>query len=101
MGYDSPLSDRGMDECRGLRNKLEVAKADDPPDLKTLRGDDDASPSVVVSSQLRRAIVTAVIGLWPRFMKRTNEQVHLLSDLQEGSRNVDCVPLSNAGEVPN
>jgi len=96
--YDSPLSDRGMQEADDLRKRLADPKDDDCLDLKTLRG--DGSPSVVVSSQLRRAIVTGVVGLWPR-LRKSSEQVHLLSDLQEGSFNVDCVPISSAGEVPN
>ena len=99
--YDSPLSDKGMKDCQGLKTRLkEAPQISDSVDIKVLRGDDDAPPSVVCSSQLRRAIVTCVVGVWPRLKKNQFEQVHLLSDLQEGSFNVDCVPLSLAGEAP-
>ena len=46
--------------------------------------------SVVVTSNLQRAIETAAIALWGR-LQRTGEQVHVLSDLQEVSRNVDTM----------
>jgi len=90
-----------MGDAIELKKKLEAEpQMSDPVDLKVLRGDDNAPPAVVVSSQLRRAIVTGVVGVWPRLKKNQFEQVKLLSDLQEGSFNVDCVPLSNPGEAP-
>jgi hypothetical protein len=55
--------------------------------------------SVVVTSNLQRAIETAAIALWGR-LQRTGEQVHVLSDLQEVSRNVDTMSLSDSAGLP-
>jgi len=104
--YDSPLSDMGIDQCQELAAFLShptndpdmtLAKKRDAADL---RGDPNTR-SIVVSSQLRRAVATAAIGLWPRLKKKqNNEKVLLLSSLMEQSSNFDCVPLSGVQEVP-
>ena len=101
---DSPLSKRGLEQADQLRMLVQQeAPADLAPeaaaDLACLKG--EGRPSVMVSSNLRRAIATIGIGLWPRLKKHGDTQkIHLLSSLQEGSRNVDCVCLAGAGEVP-
>jgi hypothetical protein len=56
--------------------------------------------SVIVTSTLRRAVSTTVLCLWPR-IEKNNEKVHLLSSLQEISRNVDTRALSNANAIAN
>lgn len=48
----------------------------------------DDSDSIVCCSNLRRAISTAVIGLWQRFGVN-NESIHILPALQELGMNVD------------
>lgn len=54
---------------------------------------------MVVTSNLRRCIETATIGLWGRF-RDSSEKVYLLSDLQESSRNVDTFSLSEPMGLP-
>ena len=63
--------------------------------------------SVVVSSNLRRCIETAIIGLWGRFGKtpssqqqQQQQQLVIMSDLQEASRNVDTFSLSKPMGAP-
>ena len=65
--------------------------------------------SVVVSSNLRRCIETAIIALWGRFGRPTStqqqqqqqqQQLLILSDLQEASRNVDTFSLSKPMGAP-
>lgn len=53
---------------------------------------------MIVSSTLRRAISTTTIALWSR-VDKTGEKIHLLSSLQEISRNVDTRALSAANEI--
>jgi len=103
---DSPLSELGMQQADELRQFF----SQDPPesmsaeaayDHITIRGEGrgNSVPSIITSSNLRRAIGTAVIGLWPR-LQRTKEKIYLLSSCQEGSHNVDCVCLAGPGQVP-
>ena len=55
--------------------------------------------SIVVTSNLRRCIETVMVGLWPRFQK-SEEQIIVLSDLQEASANVDTFSLSSPMGLP-
>jgi len=66
--------------------------------LKVLR--DGSKDSIIVSSTLRRAISTVVVGLWNR-IKNNKEKVHLLSSLQEISRNIDTKALSASKTLPD
>lgn len=97
---DSPLNEDGIEQALELRKFLQSAgmKPNDP--LKEIcaiiRG--EIGSSVIVSSTLRRAISTTVLSLWPRF-ENTEESIHLLSSLQEISRNVDTRSLSTPGTV--
>ena len=60
---------------------------------------DASNNSIVVTSNLRRAISTAVIALWDRF-GANKECVHILPCLQELGMNVDThTPILEA-EVP-
>jgi len=103
---DSPLSKRGLEQCDKLRDFVqsngqggETKSPEALADLASMRG--EGRPSVMVTSNLRRAIATVAIGLWPRLREQGDKQkIHLLSSLQEGSRNVDCMCLAGRGEVP-
>jgi len=60
---------------------------------------DASNNSIVATSNLRRAISTAVIGLWDRFCA-TSERIHILPCLQELGMNVDThTPILEA-QVP-
>lgn len=100
---DSPLNHEGIDQALELRRFI-ASSANDPtltPNVKQILevlrtgSNDSLPPSIIVSSTLRRAIATTVLGLWDRVAK-TGEQVHLLSSLQEISRNVDTFALAPA-----
>ena len=62
-----------------------------------MRGDSDSS--IIVSSNLRRAVSTTTIALWPR-IKRVNEKIIILSSLQEISRNVDTIAITGYRKYP-
>ena len=51
--------------------------------------------SMVVSSNLRRAISTAIISLWDRFNLNTNEKLHILPCLQEIGMGVDAMTIND------
>lgn len=68
--------------------------------LNVLRGDSTTLSSVIVSSNLRRALATTTLGLWNR-LDKTGEKVVVLSSLQEVSRNIDTASLSDAKSVPD
>ncbi|KAG5492898.1 hypothetical protein JKF63_01478 [Porcisia hertigi] len=82
---DSPLSSEGKREVQELASFMRTAKAGISFDPAT---------SVVVSSNLRRAMETALIGVSPR-LKVTQERVVINSALQEGSQNIDAQSLSS------
>ena len=92
----------GIEQALELRRFLESYPMQSCKDivqesLEALRGENFTS-SVIVSSTLRRSISTTVLSLWPR-IEKSNEKVHLLSSLQEISRNVDTRTLSRANSV--
>ena len=78
---DSPLSRTGYKQSYDLARFVE--RVENSPalekDLAILRG--QTPGTIVVSSNLRRAIETVTIGLWSR-LKRGREKVHIMSDLQ-------------------
>ena len=96
---DSPLSKEGVQQAEALQkfitgyrnqgNALDSIVSE----LKTKQD------SVLVSSNLRRAINTGCIAMWPR-MKGTYEKITLLSSLQEMSRNVDTNALAGPNAFP-
>ena len=99
--YDSPLSHTGIAQCEALREHLARFDdggpgADEDPsvELAVLRGDPGAPKSTVVSSNLRRAISTVVIGLWDRLAQPGAEKVIILQQLQEISRNPDTLSIT-------
>jgi hypothetical protein len=102
---DSPLNTEGIEQGLELRRFLfsgihpESKNKNDPLKrdmFEILRGEKESS--VIVTSTLRRAISTTTIALWDR-VNKTGEKVHLLSSLQEISRNVDTRALSSANEI--
>lgn len=101
---DSPLNYEGIDQALELRNFIESAydkiPATDPAFsiLASLSSKHTDRNSIIVSSSLRRAVATTTLGLWPR-IEKTGEKIHILSSLQEISRNIDTFALSAAGTV--
>ena len=98
----SPLNHEGIEQALELRRYIEATNHPECSKttnevLSMLRGDSN-TPSVIVSSTLRRAIATTTLALWPR-VDKTEEKVIILSSLQEVSRNVDTRALSNPKEV--
>mmetsp|Transcript_42232 Transcript_42232/g.105549 ORF Transcript_42232/g.105549 Transcript_42232/m.105549 type:complete len:352 (+) Transcript_42232:67-1122(+) len=100
---DSPLSVEGTAQARSLLAVVEGKemadkKGDDTEkSLKILRGTEGRS--ILVSSNLQRALETVAIGFWGR-LQRTGERIHILSDLQETSANVDTMSLSKPKGLP-
>ncbi|KAK7200912.1 Histidine phosphatase superfamily (branch 1) [Novymonas esmeraldas] len=81
---DSPLSSKGKKEAQDLSSFMRTAKS---------KISFDPATSVVVSSNLRRAMETALVGVAPR-LTLTQERIVLDSALQEGSQNIDAQSLS-------
>ena len=106
--YDAPLNDLGLRQCDELHKALKAvggsgAKSGDmeyQQSVATLRGEPGSQPSVVVSSNLRRAISTVAVALRDRFGARASENVKVLTCLQEISRNPDTLSLTPAGAQP-
>ncbi|EAN97015.1 hypothetical protein C3747_1g332 [Trypanosoma cruzi] len=81
---DSPLSSKGNLEAEELAQFIRTSKGKISFDTNT---------SLVVCSNLRRAMETAVVGMRPR-ISSTRERIVVDSSLQEGSRNIDAQTLS-------
>ncbi len=115
---DSPLSKHGIGQAASLRSFLSNYSANRdkqrangggaPEDeetrrldtlVATMNGEPNGMPSVVVTSNLRRAIDTGCVALWNR-IRKTKEKIILLESLQEMSRNVDTNALAGAHEYP-
>ena len=102
---DSPLNEEGLSQVHVLRRFLRApAPASAPPAVRSaiavLRGEQGAPSSVVVASNLRRAIATATIGLWDR-LRRNSERVSIMTHCQEMSRNIDTLALAPPKSVPD
>ena len=97
---DSPLNEEGIEQALQLRKYIENESSGTTETEKELlniiRG--NVGSSIIVSSILRRAIATTTLAVWPR-IERTGEKIHLLSHLQEISRNVDTCALSKPNTV--
>lgn len=81
---DSPLSSKGKKEAADLASFMRTAKT---------KISFDPATSVVVSSNLRRAMETALVGVAPRITV-TGERIVMDSTLQEGSQNIDAQSFS-------
>lgn len=91
----------GIEQAQKLRGYIEgesLSFTEQKEYLDILKGDNKQS-SVIVTSNLRRAISTVVLSLWPR-LQRTKEKVLILSSLQEFSRNVDTRALAEPKSIP-
>jgi len=106
---DSPLNGDGLRQVHELARFLRAWRpggAEEPAavtsGIRCLRGEEEEGGrrSVVVSSNLRRAIATATIALWGR-LQRTKERVKILTFCQEMSRNIDTLALAPAKAVPD
>jgi hypothetical protein len=102
---DTPLNAEGIDQARGLAAFLASESHDVAPvaaaAIACLRGDVGAvEKSIIVSSNLRRALSTVAIGLWRR-LDRTGERIVINSMCQEISRNVDCMASAESGTIPH
>lgn len=97
---DSPLSSLGARQAVELQKLL----ASSPADLETkelisiLRG--ESGSSLLVTSNLRRAIATAVIGLADR-LRVGREKMYVVSSLQEISKNPDALALAKPKKLPD
>ncbi|CCW68971.1 unnamed protein product [Phytomonas sp. Hart1] len=82
---DSPLSAEGIQQSKELANFMQGAEG---------RISFDTSTSVILCSNLRRTMQTALIGLDPR-LKLSGEKIVVNSALQEGSRFIDTHSFSS------
>jgi hypothetical protein len=96
--WDSPLSPLGIRQAVQLSSWVEHT---DPKNTHAaiLRGDSDV-PSLICSSNLRRAVATTLTAFSGRLIRRSREKVHILSSGQEITRNIDGYSLSAAGCYP-
>lgn len=97
--YDSPLSEKGLRQARGVQSflanhnseyvtsKREREMMQYMLDAKGVEG----KSSILVSSNLRRAISTLAIGFQDRLQDNPEEKFLLLPQLQEMSRNPDAL----------
>ena len=99
---DSPLNEEGTEQARELRKFIEqeVHDTNELHELCQILNGTSKESSVVVSSNLRRAIATTSLALWPR-IERTKEKILLLSSCQEISPNVDTKSLAPAHGIPD
>mmetsp|Transcript_6671 Transcript_6671/g.13552 ORF Transcript_6671/g.13552 Transcript_6671/m.13552 type:complete len:343 (-) Transcript_6671:124-1152(-) len=101
---DSPLSPLGIRQAVELRYFLKQGSPQNTnPDAvhayRLLMGD-PAGSSVLVSSNLRRAIATGTVGLQDR-LRKTKEKMLISSALQEISRNPDTLALAETRGLPD
>ena len=96
--WDSPLSPLGIRQAIQLSGWIEQARPDNVH-AAVLRGDSDVS-SVVCSSNLRRSVATILTGLSGRLLRKSSDQVHIISSAQEITRNIDGYSLSAPGCFP-
>lgn len=94
--YDSPLNIEGQEQCVGLAEFIAKERGEGideriKKDLEVLDGTSQQS-SLLVSSNLRRAMSTMMIGLRQR-IAQTEEKVIVLPSLQEISRNIDTMSI--------
>jgi broad specificity phosphatase PhoE len=102
---DSFLNEDGFKQAAELSRFIEkrTSVAENPDATKylsVLRADDGCPTSIIVSSNLRRCIATTTAALYNR-IARTKEKIHILSSLQEISRNIDTKALAPAKALPD
>lgn len=112
LALDSPLSQRGIAQAEQLAKYIESPEICMNPEGEhddyarfLLRGvlarDENAPTSTVACSNLRRCMLTALVALRSRICPtghaskpRNASKAHVTTDLQEMSRNVDCVAMA-------
>jgi hypothetical protein len=121
--FDSPLSEKGLSQARGLRAFLQTNTEYSPPSeadmIRRLRGEQQSAGSTcsngsgadktmsgsatgeassqLVSSNLRRALSTVVVGFQDRLAKNyAGDSILVLSCLQEISVNPDALSITPA-----
>eukprot|EP00927_Polykrikos_kofoidii_P040440 TRINITY_DN34571_c0_g1_i1.p1 TRINITY_DN34571_c0_g1~~TRINITY_DN34571_c0_g1_i1.p1 ORF type:complete len:484 (+),score=84.27 TRINITY_DN34571_c0_g1_i1:63-1454(+) len=101
---DSDLSSEGVAQARRLQRRIQEYDGEGDDEFVSqamcaLRGDRDALSSVLVSSNLRRAVSTGCISLWQRISNK-RERIILLPSLQEMSPNVDTASIAKPFSLP-
>lgn len=86
---DSPLSEEGASQVKDLRKYVDSELTE-----AVIGG-----KSVIVSSNLRRALSTATIAFWNR-LEKTKEKIQILSSLQEVTFNMDGMSLAKPKSAP-
>jgi broad specificity phosphatase PhoE len=94
--YDANLNQEGIDQIVALNEFLNKKENQNNDGIKLMNGEGESS--VLVCSNLRRAIATAVIGLKHRLQR--GEKLHILSSLQEITFNVDGMGLAVENSSP-
>eukprot|EP01126_Amoeba_proteus_P037401 TRINITY_DN3858_c0_g2_i12.p1 TRINITY_DN3858_c0_g2~~TRINITY_DN3858_c0_g2_i12.p1 ORF type:complete len:350 (+),score=60.23 TRINITY_DN3858_c0_g2_i12:61-1110(+) len=106
---DAPLSVEGIVQAQKLNKYIFTQGVDNPTTkreiiLSTIKGENKKFPTVLVCSNLRRAITTLVIGLSTRFLKdeseKITEKIVILPALQEISRNCDAISITGSFTNP-
>lgn len=100
---DSPLSALGVEQARALSKHFDDLRAKGASEDEVLNAilGVGTKKSVIVSSNLRRAVNTTANALWSRLSASgSTEKIVIHSALQEVARNVDTYALaSNKGDV--
>lgn len=96
--YDSPLSHVGRTQAETVRNLMRNPDKANNADVKVLNGT-SSDRSIVVCSNLRRCISTALICMWDR-LARNEERVMMIPALQEATINPDGLAITPAGRHP-
>jgi len=91
--YDAPLSILGLSQARNVATWL-LEVDEDVPHLSSLRNDKDSPPSILISSNLRRALSTVASGFQNRLERNPAEKILVLPCLQEISRNPDTLSIT-------
>lgn len=104
--FDSPLSQKGINQARDLRDHLDSiangkhnASEEEKHLVRIMLGIQDSSKSVIVSSNLRRAIATCAIVFQRRLEQNRDhdDDIVVMSDLQEASVNPDSLCITPSG----
>ena len=97
--YDSPLSSLGLNQAKelGLFLQEKPLVGNEAKFVEILRGGPKAPKSALISSPLRRAVATMVVGFRERLSSsenNDNESIVVLGSLQEISRNPDTLSIT-------
>lgn len=99
--FDSPLSDKGLRQATGiqtfLRSNLDYVTPKEAELIRLLVGDDNKVSAQLVSSNLRRAISTMIVGFQDRLHRKLpGDDIMIVPELQEISRNPDALSITPA-----